>query len=114
MSELRDLTLALRAFDKRFMSIEDCLLELVRDSKQQSEWRHLQKNRAQTDDGLQLQREKAILQVQEACGAISSKLAEFSERLETLATVRGDDVRELKGRLNSLETRVKGEEVTQT
>jgi len=103
MSEFRDLTLALRTFDKRITGIEECLLVLTRDSQQQAEWRHVQKNRAMTSDYMQAEQERAMQQVQEACGAISHRLAEVVERLENQAITRREDVKRLNARIGALE-----------
>src|SRR4051812_10342492 len=99
MSELRDLTAALRALDGRVTGVENCLLVLLRDSQQQSEWRHDQRNRAMIEDGKRADNERAMLQVQEACGAVSHRLFEFAERLDNYAQTRLDDVRNLNTRL---------------
>jgi len=113
MSELRDLTNALRSFDKRIVSVEQCLVMLVNDSKQQAEWRHRQKNQAVVDEGLRLESEKAMHQVQEACGAISHKLLELVERLDNQSSTRLSDVKELRERTRQLELRLlSDEEVT--
>jgi hypothetical protein len=109
MSELRDLTNALRAIDKRLSGVERCLLVVIRNSEQQAEWRHEQRNRAQIEDGLQSARERAIQQVQSACGAISHKLAEVVERLDNQAATYLANEREIRNRVRQLET---GEEVT--
>ncbi len=113
MSELRDLTAALRALDNRITGVEDCLLVLTRDSQQQAEWRHEQKNRAMTSDMSQNEQERAMLQVQEACGAISHKLAEVVERLDNQVSTRQSDVKGLSSRVRELESKA-GLEVTQT
>lgn len=113
MSELRDLTVALRAFDKRITGIEECLLVLVRDSQQQSEWRHTQKNQAMIEKGSREEQEIAMKQVQEACGAVSHKLFDFSERLDNYARTRLDDVKRLNVRLGNVEAKLEDEEVTQ-
>jgi len=114
MSELRDLTVALRAFHTRMSSVEDCLLVLVRDSQQQSEWRHTQKNQSMVDTGLREEQETAMKQVQEACGAVSHKLFEFSDRLDNYAKTRLDDVKGLNARIGAVEAKLEVEEVTQT
>lgn len=111
MSELRDLTSALRAIDNRVTGVENCLIVLLRDSQQQAEWRHQQRNRAAIDEGLRGEQERAMLQVQEACGAISHKLAEVVDRLDNQAEVRLSDVKELRARVRNLES---GEEVTKS
>lgn len=112
MSELRDLTQALKAFNKRLTSIEDCLLSLVRDSRQQSEWRHHQKSRTMIENGFMEEQERAMLQVQEACGAISHRLTEVVERLDNQAAVRLDDVKELRQRIADIEKESGNQEVT--
>lgn len=111
MSELRALTEAMRALDRRISGVEDCLVILVRDSQQQAHWRHDQKNRAMSEDFLRQEHERAIQQVQEACGAISHKLSEVVERLDLQASIRLDDVKELRRRVRDLEEEA-GKEVT--
>jgi hypothetical protein len=113
MSELRDLTAALRSFDKRLNSVEQCLVILVRNSQQQAEWRHDQKNRAIVEEGLRLESERAMLQVQEACGAISHKLAEVVERLDNQVSTRLSDVKGLSSRVGLIENQLQLE-VTKT
>lgn len=81
----------------------------MRNSQQQADWRHEQRNRAQLDDGLREERERAIAQVQKACGDIDRKIAELVERLDNQAATRLADVKELRERVRNLET---GEEVT--
>lgn len=103
MSELRDLTAALRAFDKRITSVEDCLLVLVRNSEQETEWRHEQRGIAQRHQLEGEERDRALKQVQEACGAISHKLAEVVERLDNQASTRLSDVKELRDRVRDIE-----------
>lgn len=109
MSELRDLTGALRAFDKRLDSIEDCLIILLRNSAQEAEWRHQQKNNAQLlvsrEDGFQ----RAIAQLQVTTGDVSHALAGLSERLDNQSSTRLSDVKELRQRVRALET---GDDVT--
>ena len=116
MSELRDLTAAMRSFDKRLTSVEACLITITRNSNQEAEWRHNQKNRALINDGVQLENERAMAQVQEACGAISHKLAEVVERLDNLGATRLSDVKELRERTRQLELRMPlpNDEVTKT
>ncbi len=103
MSELRDLTLALRSFDRRLMAAEECLILLVRESQQSAQWRHIQKGRAMVEDGYRSEQERAMMQVQEACGAISHKLAEFNERLDNQSSTRLSDVRGLNERVRQIE-----------
>jgi hypothetical protein len=112
MSELRDLTTALRAFDKRLTSIEDCLVILLRDSNQQSEWRHFQKNEAMINAGEKEEQRIAMQQLQEACGSLSHRLFEFSDRLDANAKLRQDDLRVLNQRVRELEIENNRDEVT--
>jgi hypothetical protein len=112
MSELKDVTSALRAIHNETILVQDCLLILVRDSQQQAEWRHAQKNRAMVEDLERDQREGAILQIQTWCGDFSRKLGELVERLDGQAQTRRDDVRALSGRLGQLEARLPDEETT--
>lgn len=109
MSELRDLTQALRAVNNRITGIEECLVLLIRDSQQQTQWRHEQRNQAQIDQLNKEQTQIAVKQVQEACGAISHKLSDLNTQLGNLSIIRNEDIREVKRRLHKLET---GEEVT--
>jgi hypothetical protein len=116
VSELRDLTAALRAFDKRITSVEECLLVLVRNSEQESEWRHEQRNAAQREILQQEARGRAIKQVEEFQGALWKYLGQLDERLSALALTRVDDVRALSQRVRDLEAKSGGEvsdEVTQ-
>ena len=116
MSELRDLTSALRSIDKRLASHEECLVILVRNSAQQAQWRHDQKNRAVIEDGIRLESERAMLQVQETCGAIAHKLVEVFERLENQSSTRLSDVKGLRERVSQIELQLPNlqEEVTKT
>lgn len=113
MSELRDLAAALRAFDKRLTSVEDCLLVLVRNSEQQAEWRHAQRNAAQVERGEREARQRSLAQLQEFQGALWNYLGKLDEKLEALSKTRHDDVTELKRRMHSIEEKVGGEEITQ-
>jgi hypothetical protein len=116
MSELRDLTAALRAQSKRLDSFGDALVLLLRDSGQQSEWRHEQRNAEQMrqleqkdlHDSLETL-QKSITQVGNFQSALWEYLGKLDERLETLAQVRHDDVRALSDRVRALEPQ---EEVT--
>lgn len=90
MSELRALTKAFRSLDSRITGIEDCLVVVLRNSEEQV---------------------RAIKQVQEACGAISSRLVHLVERIESLAANQWASDKELRKRMRELET---GDEVTQT
>jgi uncharacterized FlaG/YvyC family protein len=112
MSELRDLTAALRAVSNRITSVENCMLVLVRNSEQEAEWRHQQRNREMMAVGEREAQERATQQVQEACGAISHKLFELVERFDNQAAVRLQDVRALSGRVRKLEEADGAEEVT--
>lgn len=114
MSELRDLTQALRIFDRRLTGIEECLVVLMRDSQQQAEWRHVEKNRAMMFDGLMEERDLAVKQVHDAQGTIIDQLSEIVERLEALSTTRLNDVKVLSQRVRDLEERAGNEEVTKS
>jgi len=92
MSELRDLTAALRAKSARLTAIEECLTEVIR-------------NTTQTADSIKHR------QMEEFMGALWKYLAELDERLTALANVRHDDVRALSERVRRLEPQ---EEVTKT
>lgn len=116
MSELRDLTGALRALGTRMSSIEDCLLIVLRNSEQESQWRHEQRNAAQRELLQQSTRDRAIKQIEEFQGALWKYLAQLDERLSALAVTRVDDVKALSRRVRGLEEKAGGEvsdEVTQ-
>ncbi len=103
MSELRDVTQALRAVCVRLASVEDCLVTLVRDSQQQAEWRHKQKNLAVIDEGIHREQDVALGQIQEFCAATSHKVAELVDRLDQQGKTRLDDVKALHARITALE-----------
>jgi hypothetical protein len=106
MSDLRDIVNTLRTFDKRFTSIEQCLVILVRDSTQQSEWRHEQRNRSSIEDGIRQESELAMKQAQETLGILSHRLDAIVERLDNAASIRLSDVKELRDRTRQLEIRL--------
>lgn len=110
MSDLRAITAALRAFATRLTSIEECLVVVLRNSEQESDWRHEQRNMAHADGLRQAEQLRALKQVEEFQGALWKYLAGLDERLEALSRTRFDDVRELKARVRALEE----DEVTQT
>lgn len=111
MSELRDLTIVLRTFDKRLSSAEDILLILLRDSRQQSDWRHEQRNRAMVEDGYREGQENAMLQVQQECASINTRIGELVAQLDSYSKLRQEDVRRLNIRIGQLES---PEEVTKS
>lgn len=110
MSELRDLTAAMRSLANGQALIQDCLLVVLRNSEQQADWRHeqrgIEQRRVLQDD----ERDRALKQVEEFQGALWKYLGKLDERLETLAAVRHDDVKALSERVRALEP---DEEVTQ-
>lgn len=110
MSELRDLTAALRSIANRQTSIEECLIVVLRNSEQEADWRHEQRNRATSDGLLQEERARALRQVEEFQGALWKYLGKLDERLDALAAIRHEDVRALSERVRALEPR---EEITQ-
>lgn len=124
MSDLRDLTSALASFSGSMTSIEECLVVLLRNSEQESDWRHQQQNDAQQEvfresirkDAFE-QMEKAIKQLGEFQGALWAYLGELDGQQKQQAKTRHEDVSELKQRLHKLETRVPSDppddEVTQ-
>jgi len=114
MSELRDLTAALRSIADRQTGIEECLLIVLRNSEQESDWRHEQRSIEQRRQLEGEERDRAMKQVQEACGSISHKLAEVVERLDNQASTRLSDVRGLSERVGKLERARDDDEVTQT
>lgn len=103
MSELRDLTAALRSVAARQTGIEECLLVLLRNSEQERDWRHEQRGIAQRRQGEWEERERSFKQVEEFQGALWKYLGKLDERLEALAAVRHDDVRALSERVQALE-----------
>jgi hypothetical protein len=109
MSELRDLTTALRAISRQIISLENCMLTLVRDSQQQSEWRHEQKNRASVAIALEEERDQTMQQVQKACGALYHELSGINQRLDAHAETRLEDVRALHLRVSELEKKTRSE-----
>lgn len=109
MSELRDMTNALRALAKRLDSVEDCLLVLVRNSEQQAEWRHEQRGLAQTEELFRAGQVRAMKQVQDTVGAISHRLVEVFERFDAIAANRLADMQSTNARIQRLEP---DEEVT--
>ena len=113
MSELRDLTAALRAFDKRITGVEECLLLLVRDSQQQSEWRHEQKNSSQKDNLFLTEMSKTLAQLEAFQGSLWNYLATLDGKLVALANTRLEDVKALNKRVGVVEEKVGIEEVTQ-
>ena len=110
MSELRDLTGALRAFGNRLTAIEECLLTLVRNSEQEADWRHEQRGLAQRQELARATQERSLKQVEEFQAALWGYLGKLDERLENLAVARHDDVKALSERVRALEPE---EEVTQ-
>lgn len=116
MSELRDLTAALRAQSRRLDSFGESLILLLRDSAQQSEWRHQQRNdehmrkaeRKELLDTLEAM-QKGLKQVEMFQSALWTYLGKLDERQELLAKTRHEDIREVKLRLRALED----DEVTQ-
>jgi hypothetical protein len=103
MSELRDLTAAFRAFSERLTGIEDCLVILARNSEQETDWRHQQRNDATVTELRWEEQERAMKQVQDGVGALSKRVVDLHDEVKTLAIVRYEDTREMKGRLNALE-----------
>ncbi len=112
MSELRDLTSAMRALSAYMGSITDCMVVLVRDSQQQTKWRHDQKNLAVIEEGRWDGQERAMLQIQNNMAALSTRVVEVHDELRTLQTIRFEDVKELKDRLRKREEAESFEEVT--
>lgn len=108
MSELRDLTAALRAQSARMTDTQECLLIVLRNSEQEAAWRHEQRN---ADPRLALDElVKSLKQLEEFQGALWKYLGRLDERIESLAVVRQDDVKALSDRVRKLEP---DEEITQ-
>lgn len=103
MSELRDLTAALRSLANGQALIQDCLLVVLRNSEQESDWRHEQRGIAQRETLEAEERDRALKQVEEFQGALWKYLGKLDERLEALAVARHDDVRALSERMQVLE-----------
>jgi hypothetical protein len=114
MSELRDLTAAMRALANSQTLTQECLLVLLRNSEQQSDWRHEHRGIEQRKQLEQEEQQRALKQVQEACGSISHKLAEVVERLDNQSATRLSDVRGLSSRVAELERKAGADEVTQS
>lgn len=108
MGELRDLAAALRAFDKRMTTAEECLLLLVRNSEQEAQWRHEQRGIEQRRQLEGEEQERAMLQVQRELGTVNRALLEISDRLDNYAATRQADVH----RIHKLEQERPGEEIT--
>lgn len=111
MSDLRHLTAAFRSFAARMAAIEDCLVIVLRNSEQESDWRHEQRNIEQIRKGDLEELVRATKQSQEFQGALWKYLAKLDERLEALASTRHEDVKKLSQRVRKLEAG--DEEVTQ-
>jgi hypothetical protein len=111
VSELRALTKALRSLDSRITGIEDCLVVVLRNSEQESDWRHEQRNLVHAANQEREEQVRAMKQVQDACSAISHKLVHLVERIESLAANQWASDKELRKRVRALES---GDEVTQT
>jgi len=103
MSEFRDLTIALRSLSNRQVAIEDCMVVLVRNSEQEKEWRHEQRNRASVEDGRIAEREQALQQLQEWMGPVNDKLQELVDRFDNFVQTRFTDVKTLHDRVRDLE-----------
>ncbi len=112
MSEFRDLTVALRSLSDRMTSIEDCMLVLVRNSEQEKDWRHEQRNLVQVQRGEAEERELALKQIQDWMGPINDSLSELVERFDNFVATRFADVKSLNERLRKLEDELGQEETT--
>ena len=95
MSELRDLTAGMRAIASSQSMMQECLLVLLRNSEQQADWRHEQRNTAQKELGFREAQESGLKQVQEWMGDFSRKLGEVVERLDNYGATRQDDARRI-------------------
>ena len=110
MSELRDVATAMRATSKRLDTFAEAMTILLRDSGQQAEWRHQQRNEVAIREGLQEAQldqldsfQRALKQMETFSASLWKYLGKLDERLELLATTRHEDVSELKRRLRALE-----------
>jgi hypothetical protein len=112
MSEFRDLTVALRTLSNRLTTIEDCMLVLVRNSEQEKDWRHEQRNLAMVQKGESEERERALLQVQEWMGSVNDNLNGLIQRFDNFVATRQTDVKGLNDRVHYLEQKLDVEEVT--
>jgi hypothetical protein len=101
MSLERDIAHAFTTLGDRLTSIETCLVQLSRDSAQQSDWRHEQRNHEQAAKLFREETSKNIRQIQIWMGSFSDKLTELVEALRVVRAVRHEDVR----RINALERR---------
>ncbi len=115
MSELRALTAALRTFAARIASVEDCLVVLLRNSEQEADWRHEQRNKVHADGQQREEILRSLKQVEEFQGALWKYLGKLDERQEAADKTRHDDIKEVKDRLHALESDQppEPEEVTQ-
>jgi hypothetical protein len=114
MSEFRDLTVALRTLADRLTGVEDCMVILVRNSEQEKDWRHEQRNRAMLEDGRTEEREKALQQIQEFMGAFGDRLQELIQRFDNFVLMRHADIKGLNQRVRDLENEQGNDEVTKT
>lgn len=110
MSELRDLTAALRALGTRLTSIEECMVIVLRNSEQEADWRHQQRNEAHVAGQQREEMTRSLKQVEEFQGALWKYLGKLDERLELAEQTRHDDVRSLSDRVRKLEPE---DEITQ-
>ena len=111
MSDLRDIATAMRATSKRLNSFGEAIVILLRDSAQQTEWRHQQKNAATIRDGqhqLVLDQLETMRvnqkQLGEFCAKLWDYLGRLDEREELGRKTRHDDLVEMKRRLRALES----------
>jgi hypothetical protein len=104
MSEFRDLTVALRTLSDRLTTIEDCMLVLVRNSEQEKDWRHEQRNIAMIQKGESEEREQALLQIQQWMGPVNDNLNGLIERFDNFVATRYADIKGLNERVRDLET----------
>ena len=107
MSELRDLTAALRAQSARMTDTQECLLVVLRNSEQEAVWRHEQRNanpRLALDELV-----KSLKQLENFQEALWKYLGKLDDRQENIEKTRHADISEVKARLRALEK----DEVTQ-
>lgn len=105
MSEFRDLTMALRSLSNRLTAVEDCMIVLVRNSEQEREWRHEQRNRTMIDDLREAEKEAALKQIQDFMGLLN-------DRFENFVATRFEDIKGLNSRVREIEESLDKEETT--
>jgi len=93
-------------------TIEDCMVVLVRNSEQEKDWRHEQRNMAQIQKGESEERELALKQIQDWMGPVNDNLNGLIERFDNFVATRYADIKGLNERVRSLESGFVPDEIT--